>query len=815
MLIKCLDRQSGQYSLIYAVLHCFRWQFITMMLPRLAKIGFTWAQPFLISSVINNLVKSDNVSENSDHYGLIGATALIYGGIAISTAHYEHLLYRMITCFRGSLVALIYEQTLRLGADQDELAAVTLMSTDIDRLTMSLSSLNEMWAQTVEIALGIWLLERQLGWVCVAPITIVVACVIASIQVSKFIGSRQKTWMAAIQRRVALTSSMLAGMKSIKMMGLSSVLFDTLQAQRTRELDLSKSFRVLGLYRMLISFVPPIFGPFLTFVIFAGQAEAQGSSRLTTAQIFSSLSIILLLTGPASTLLQSLPLIAMSTGCFERIQTFLWSANYEDKRILDASAEDKAAVAFDKVSVSFDKEKPDVLSDITLSLPSGRFNMVLGPVGSGKSALIKTVIGELQPSRGRLHISQRQVAYCAQSPWLPNGSIQEIICGPDIFDPNYEWYNEVKRACALDEDISSFAEQDQTSIGSRGISLSGGQRQRVALARAVYSRKSIIVLDDIFSALDANTETSIVRRLLDRDGLLRKLGCTVLLATHSLRHLESADNIIVLNQGRISEQGSFKELRSRGSFIGKVPVQLQLPEAEAEAEAIGTAPQKTPKSFLGPSANDISDLTRRTGDLSVYKYYLASIGWFWCLASGASAFMYTIGVTFPSLWLGWYGDGTVKSYGLFAGIYAISVVTGLLFAALDLLTLYMRITPKSGVGLHKRLLLTVLHAPQSFFDRTDSGVTLNRFSQDMTLIDGSLPSALVIFLTSKPPSVLQPNQTPLTSPSCIRMSSQTCADCYWIFLHGAQHSSSRRMSLSRAESIPPNFSPDEVPRSRM
>ena len=80
----------------------------------------------------------------------------------------------MITSFRGALVALIYEQTLRLGSEQDEMAAVTLMSTDVDRLTTSLQSLNEMWAQTVEIALGIWLLERQLGWVCVAPILIVI-----------------------------------------------------------------------------------------------------------------------------------------------------------------------------------------------------------------------------------------------------------------------------------------------------------------------------------------------------------------------------------------------------------------------------------------------------------------------------------------------------------------------------------------------------------------------------------------------------------------------------------------------------------------
>jgi hypothetical protein len=93
----------------------------------------------------------------------------------VSTAHYQHRLYRMVTCFRGGTVSLIYNRTLQLKADKyDELAALTLVSTDLDRLTIRLQSLNEMWARTIEIAIGIWLLERQLGWVCMAPVLIVV-----------------------------------------------------------------------------------------------------------------------------------------------------------------------------------------------------------------------------------------------------------------------------------------------------------------------------------------------------------------------------------------------------------------------------------------------------------------------------------------------------------------------------------------------------------------------------------------------------------------------------------------------------------------
>jgi ATP-binding cassette subfamily C (CFTR/MRP) protein 1 len=151
------------------------------------------------------------------------------------------------------MVSLIYTKTLEIPAGvYDESAALTLMSTDIDRLATSLDSLNEIWARIIEISIGIWLLERQLGWVCVAPIVIVLIMVFASSFVAKRIGPRQRIWVAAIQRRVGITSSMLGSMKSVKMMGLSDNLFDTLHNLRIRELDLMKKFRVMFLWRLLL-----------------------------------------------------------------------------------------------------------------------------------------------------------------------------------------------------------------------------------------------------------------------------------------------------------------------------------------------------------------------------------------------------------------------------------------------------------------------------------------------------------------------------------------------------------------------------------
>lgn len=178
----------------------------------------------------------------------------------ISTTLYKHHVNRTITAFRGAMVSIIYVKTLELPADRyDESAALTLMSTDIDRLASSLDSLNEIWARIIEMSIGIWLLETKLGWVCVAPIVIVAISVYGSALVTKRIGPRQAQWVKAIQRRVGITSSMLGSMKSVKMMGLSDKLFDTLDSHRIRELNFSKQFRMMSLWRLLLCEFPPLF----------------------------------------------------------------------------------------------------------------------------------------------------------------------------------------------------------------------------------------------------------------------------------------------------------------------------------------------------------------------------------------------------------------------------------------------------------------------------------------------------------------------------------------------------------------------------
>jgi ATP-binding cassette subfamily C (CFTR/MRP) protein 1 len=311
----------------------------------------------------------------------------------------------------------------------------------------------------------------------------------------------------------------------------------------------------------------------VVFAAFSIEAKIKGTPPLTTAQAFTSLSILALLTTPAMQLLQSLPQVAAASGCILRVQNFLLAKGFEDQRksasekwhsdsshekdedfpeektgatrSSSESSDDFLSVTDLVVAPSADSKQAE--NPVSFLVRKGTATVLIGPVGSGKSTLLKAILGELNPTSGRIDISTHFVGYCAQSPWLQNRTIRENIIGAGEFDR--AWYRSIVRTCALEEDLSQMPQKDMTLIGSRGITLSGGQKHRVvsrarfregcmltsgqALARALYSRCSVLVLDDFLSSIDRRTQRIIVHNLFAKDGgHVSRYGCAVLLATH-------------------------------------------------------------------------------------------------------------------------------------------------------------------------------------------------------------------------------------------------------------------------------------------
>lgn len=198
----------------------------------------------------------------------------------------------------------------------------------------------------------------------------------------------------------------------------------------------------------------------------------------------------------------------MATGCLDRIQKFLLSESRLDQRIsiaglirepshapqmqedaielldLSRNVEAPLAVMVENASIPPSPGSPAVLSGVNLQIEAGSLTMVVGIVGAGKTTLLKAILGELNCTSGTIKTSNQHSAYCAQTPWLPNLTVRQIICGYRHHDDRMEdeeWYNAVLYACAIDEDLLLFPEHDNTIIGSRGVTLSGGQKQRLVV----------------------------------------------------------------------------------------------------------------------------------------------------------------------------------------------------------------------------------------------------------------------------------------------------------------------------------------------
>lgn len=177
------------------------------------------------------------------------------------------------------------------------------------------------------------------------------------------------------------------------------------------------------------------------------------------------------------------------------------------------------------------------VKNASFTVQTGSLTILVGPVGSGKTVLLKAILGELPCSSGKVSVSSKDMSFCKQTSWILNISVKDGICGPPDLEVDEEWYSTVVHACALEEDMKQWPEGDRTIVGSKGLTLSGGQKQRISLARCVYARKDIVLLDDIQSALDTRTQDIINTRLLSQEGLLKRLGSTVILATHSGKYL--------------------------------------------------------------------------------------------------------------------------------------------------------------------------------------------------------------------------------------------------------------------------------------
>ncbi|KAM0558381.1 hypothetical protein ACHAPJ_005075 [Fusarium lateritium] len=714
--------KQGQPSLLKCTFLAYKWQLAAGIIPRLLHSGFNFAQPFLIQSVIVFVSRKQMSVQVSS--GLIGATVLIYLGFAITGAWYKHMSYQLVTMYRGGLVSLIFKKTLKLKTTSiKDSAPVTLMTADVATMVSAGASIHDMWANMLELPVGIYLLYRQIGRPSLLVLVPTVITTILSGIISPAMEPATVKWNAAVQKRVGETSNMLTQIKGIKMMGLTEFFRQMVQGLRVKELKISARFRWLLVHFNTLAMVSAQVTPVV--VIMSAIYWTKADEGLSVAEAFTSLSLISLVTQPLVMILVSLMQIAGVVGGCGRIQAFLLLKEHDMEGHSLHDEKDDECVTIEDASFQTE-DSTSLLSNIDLRIRRGTLNMIVGRVGCGKSSLLKALIGEIPPAEGSVQ-TEDSLAYCDQIPWLRNTTIRINIIGHSQLDE--KWFSTVIHACALEEDLAQLPQGHETIVGSGGVALSGGQKQRVAIARAVYSQKKLVVLDDVFSSLDRTTANTVFHRLLGADGLLRT--STVVLSTSNIRFLPSADYITMLEDGRITRnQVTYSELEPTETLNAITPTET---------------PEVAQKEIVKSSANKEIDLARKTGDTDCYKIYVRSMGWKVVCIVFPTAVFGAVLEAMPQIWLRiWTENGNGSKDAHYAGGYIGLVLASMILALANIDYFLIVGVEKSSNNLHEQLLDIVCRAPLHFFTTTESGSILNRFSQDMTLIDMSLPLAFYL-----------------------------------------------------------------------
>ncbi|KAI0803754.1 P-loop containing nucleoside triphosphate hydrolase protein [Xylaria sp. FL0064] len=760
--------KKRKHALALATVLTFRWEALLIVFPKLAYVALSLSQPFLIQEAVSFVQNTQTSNSNNVGYGLIGGFALVYIGLAVTMGWSSHLTYRLMIMIRGGLISIIYRKMLQTQVTKtNDSAAVTLMGTDVQRIAETFHYLLvELIPAFIQLGIATYLLYLQLGAVFVVLLVLSIAGTLLAGQIADKVSKSQRTWLEAIQTRINFTSEVLGSMMNVKMLGLTEQMFNMIQELRSDEIAKSKKYRQVQSYYVSIVNVPEIVAKLLLFGAYAIVAHINGTDSLSVSQAISSLALITLVSSPLAAILVAIPQGWSALGCFQRIQTFLNDAPFEQHLVSDrvTSIEhrrdlrgvelglvqpqmQRRSIILDNASFGWSQSSQNLVSEATVRIDSSETGLaiLIGPVGCGKSTFLKGLLKETPYCTGNLGTLRSRVAFCDQTPWIISGSIRANITAESDYDEC--WYQSVVKACALDIDIKRLPHGDSTVVGSKGVKLSGGQKQRISIARAVYSRKPIAILDDVLSGLDAVTEEVVFRGVFGKHGLFKKIGTTVILTTHSIKRLPEVDLILAMNEsGKIVEQGKFADLNVPGRYVHSLKISNPQSSTQADEGSLPISDQSTDTKDVPIEAQN-QDSSRRTGDWATYKYYTAALGRWKLLVFLAFVTVNEAANGIQTVWLNWWAQsnerGDPPRLGYWLGVFAAFSVAEVVGLVTSVVYLYVDITPNGGKHLHSSILKAALNAPMSFLARIETGVLVNRFSQDLRLADMTLPGAII------------------------------------------------------------------------
>ena len=405
-------------------------------------------------------------------------------------------------------------------------------------------------------------------------------------KISSEIHKRSGAFQQNLSNLFSFTQEIFSGIRVIKAYAIETKkqkeFIDLTQQSKTKAMDLAKVNSLFGPLMILLIGLSN-----LVVVFVGGSMYINGNPEIASIGVIAQFILYInMLTWPVASLGWVSSLVQEAEASQKRINEFL-KEEPEIKNTTTEHTKIDGTIAFENVSFTYEDTNIQALNNISFSIEKGKTLAILGKTGSGKSTIL-TLISRLYDTTSghilmdnksikevNLYDLRNQISVVPQDAFLFSDSIKNNIKFGNENATDEEVIEAAKKA-VVHENIITFNEQYETVLGERGITLSGGQKQRVSIARALIKNAPILLLDDCLSAVDTETEETILNNLLAycKDK-------TTIIVSHRVSSAKNADQIIILEEGKIIEQGTHNQLLDNNGYYKQLYIK-QLSEKEID-----------------------------------------------------------------------------------------------------------------------------------------------------------------------------------------------------------------------------------------
>ena len=764
LLEKVLDaREKSKQSTLWMVLRYQRVEITTMAIWVTLAFTVELVAPYALYNLLSYISAPDRAILRPGIW-----LFLMFVGPMSRTVFFQQYIFtstRLVVRIKSGLTQELYHRAMTsMELEEDVINAIAnkgakeaglkstsagrlanLMASDVDAIANGRDILMGFTGIPAGIILSVIGLYRIIGWSSLVGTAFMVIMTPVPAYVAQLMGASQRRVKMAQDSRISLLTEYLTSIKAIKYFAWEDAMTGHVQAARAKEQKdlwrISLLLTVMGEAAELI----PVIALVLIFSTYVGVLK----QPLTAPIAFTTLSLIM-------TMRRNIGMISF----FARGAVNSWISMDRLDRYFKSTTPltryPTGPLTIKNATFRRNKKATFAVKDVSLNFVEGGLNVVSGQSGSGKTTLLLAILGETILENGSV-TRPDDVAYASQTAWLQSETIRDNI----LFHSEFEQlrYDRVLEACCLGQDLEEMPKGDQTEVGENGTALSGGQKARVALARALYSKASLLLLDDVFSALDAKTAASVWKFCFCGD-LLR--GRTTILVAQMPWVPAQADLSIVMENGLVKSVEQNIGVVRKPVTLEHGPVEVEAEEAvhhtgETNGNGHGASNGNGTSNGAGadakaapakPKQDDIADEMKASGTsnrLMFFKYmlYFGGPGYaiFALLTTVVANLVITGTLFWLSLWVNAYETQDAVDIAFYLGIYVAFAVGTIVIDAISFLA-YANGAWIAAKRLHEDCLRSVMNVSLSWWKNIPVGRVVNRFSRDMGSLDNQLSRVL-------------------------------------------------------------------------